>query len=384
MPSLPRKYLTDRDEPYPEYPEPPPPPPKGLESTFHAIFAVQQNTPRLVDQIAFYAKIGMIIDHGAELADGETLPDVWYSARGIKREDLVETVAMNLPADPYMHLWLHSFTSTGLSTKAQWPPVYNQIGSRGLTFLVDDVEKEIKRIKAQFPKTPILHEPLKVKRKWGDTVTALVKDPEGQFLEILSVAGDRFDGKNAKTPAADDRSWLHFQVNAVNYDEMGTFYRGFNMEHDHGVDYRGENGTHGWPPRPDLGEYDGFAFFKKQMIDAFGFVIEDKMRRCDFLRNERDVSNMHLEILEVIPKNLKLPGLDPTWSQNGIVRYCMKTPSHTYAVKQVKELGAKIFCEDQRGHMNWGDSQYIFYGDRDGNLLCLEQWHPQRVWGSYI
>ena len=62
MPDLPRNYLTDRAEPYPDYPEPPPPPPKGLESTFLAIFAVHQNTPRLTDQISFYSNIGLIID----------------------------------------------------------------------------------------------------------------------------------------------------------------------------------------------------------------------------------------------------------------------------------------------------------------------------------
>lgn len=121
------------------------------------------------------------------------------------------------------------------------------------------------------------------------------------------------------------------------------------LEHDHGVDYRGPNGTMGWPARPDLGEPDGFKYFKKQMKDAFNFIIKDQMVRCDFLRNPRDVSNMHLEILETIPGNLKLPGLDPTWSQNGIMRYCMKTPSHAQAVKDVKDLKTKIHVEDQRG-----------------------------------
>ncbi|KAG9942092.1 hypothetical protein KCU85_g9363, partial [Aureobasidium melanogenum] len=347
---------------YPNYPKAPPPPPAGLESGYQALFAVMQNTPHLDRQLNFYGAVGFIVDPGSELADGERLPDEWFSARGVKRGDLDRQVAVRLAADPYMHVWFYSWHN--LDTKAQWPPKFNQIGSRGLTLLVDDVKKELERIEHQFPGTKVLQKPLSIKRKWGNTVSALLLDPESNFLEIISVEGDAFDEKKAVPPGPKDRSFLHFQINALyKYEEMGTFYRGFNMYHDHGVDYR-----------PEVGFPQGYQHFVDQMKEAFDFrPPSDELKRVDFLRTDRDCSNMHLEILETIPENNKDPGLDPTWSQKGIVRYCMKTPDYDEAVRTVKLwqkiAGTKIYVEDQRGCLNWGDTQWIFFGDIDGNIL---------------
>jgi hypothetical protein len=53
----------------------------------------------------------------------------------------------------------------------------------------------------------------------------------------------------------------------------------------------------------------------------------------------------------------------------------MKSPDYAEGVRMVKlwqrGLGIKIYVEDQRGSLNWGDSQWIFFGDVDGNILTL-------------
>ncbi|KAH4089119.1 hypothetical protein HBH70_026520 [Parastagonospora nodorum] len=347
---------------YPNYPKAPPAPPQGLESGYQALFAVIQNTPHLDRQLNFYGAVGFIVDPGAELADGEQLPNEWFSARGVQRQDLDRSVAVRLPADPYMHVWFHSWHN--LDTNAQWPPKFNQIGSRGFTLLCDDVERELKRIKHQFPGTPVLQKPIRINRKWGPTISALIRDPEDNFVEILSIDGDAFDEKKVVPPGSNDKGFLHFQLNAGHkFEQLGTFYRGFEMYHDHGVDYR-----------PRVGFPQGYQHFLDQMKDAFNFEPpKDDLKRVDFLRNDRDCSHMHLEILETIPEKNKDPGLDPTWSQKGIVRYCIKSPDYSESVRTIKLwqkiASTKIYVEDQRGCLNWGDSQWIFYGDIDGNIL---------------
>jgi predicted enzyme related to lactoylglutathione lyase len=163
-----------------------------------------------------------------QLKDGTELPEGWFTARDVKRGDLDKFVAMRLPADPYMHIFFFSWHN--LSTRPQWPVVMNQIGSRSFTFLMDDVETELTRIKKEFPSTEILGKPVKIERKWGTTTSAVLKDPEGAFLELVSIEGGRFKEENAKVPdMTKDINLLHFQVNCTKYDETSKFYRAFGM-----------------------------------------------------------------------------------------------------------------------------------------------------------
>ncbi|OAG35201.1 hypothetical protein AYO21_10599 [Fonsecaea monophora] len=329
-------------------------------TNFQAIFGVHQNTPRLDEQINFYkaaASNWQFAKDDYQLKDGATLPDAWFTARGVKREDLDRFVAMRLPHDPYMHVYFYSWHN--LSTKAQWPPIINQIGSRSLTFLLDDVDKELERIRRDFPQTPILSDVLTIERKWGTTRSALVKDPEGNFLELVSVAGGRFDEQKMKPAPWDQKTWLHFQMNCQYWGKTRRFYRGFGMEHDYGTDFRGEK----------IGFPFGWDYYEKQMNEGCDFKVDPDTRN-DFLRNARDVSGMHLELLEGIPGREKPPGVPPTWSQLGIMRYCWRVPDYYKAVADIKKLGKKIYVEDQRGCLVWGDTQWIFYGDCDGNFLC--------------
>ncbi|OAG35224.1 hypothetical protein AYO21_10622 [Fonsecaea monophora] len=336
-----------------------------------ALFGVQQNTPRLEEQIKLYNKIGYVIDDGFQLADGEQLPDAWFSARGVKRGDLDKFVAMKLPGDAYMHVFFYSWKN--LITKNQWPAPFNLIGSRGMTFLFDDVEKELARIKKDFPETKVLQEPYKVRRKWGVTTQALIIDPEDLWVELISIDQNPFE-KLARPPNGNEISLLHFQVNCRNFEKSNNFYKAFGMTHDTGVNERHVESA--FP--------DGFDVFKKQMKDAFNFIIEDKILDVGFLRNPRDPSLMHLELLETIDNGrlLKDPGLDPTWSQKGICRYCHKTPDYFKSLDDMKKLGCPIYVECQKMGLNWGDTVWFYFGDRDGNLICLEEWKHCRFFGG--
>jgi len=269
-----------------------------------------------------------------------------------------------------MHVFFYSWKT--LNTTNQWPAPYNLIGSRGMTFLFDDVEKELARIEKDFPQTKVLMEPTRVKRRWGTTTHCLLIDPEDLWVELISIEGNPQE-KIARPPKPHERSFLHFQVNCMHFQETSKFYRAFGMEHDHGVDYR-----------PDVGFPDGIEYMAKQMKEAFNFIIEDKILGVEFLRGTRDPSLNHLELLECIDNGrlLKDPGLDPTWPQKGIVRYCHKTPDYAKAVDEVKRRGNRVYVEDMRGCLNWGDTIWIFFGDEDGNILTLEEWKPHRYWGE--
>jgi hypothetical protein len=217
-----------------------------------------------------------------ELAHGEVLPDAYFTARGIERDDLKESVAMRLPEDPFMHIWFQSWHN--LDTKSQWPPKWNQIGCRGLTLLVDDVDLELTRIRNNYSDTvELLQAAIVIERKWGPTKTALLRDPDGNFLELVAIEGSP-QAKIAKPVPNDASGFLHFMVNCVEYERMKQFYRSFGMRHDPGVDFR----VDGWP--------DGLEHFKNQYQEGFGKL--PMWGECDFLHGERDPSYMHLELLE--------------------------------------------------------------------------------------
>ncbi|KAL4861617.1 hypothetical protein BDV12DRAFT_179943 [Aspergillus spectabilis] len=161
-------------------------------------------------------------------------------------------------------------------------------------------------------------------------------------------------------------------VNCLNFQKTTTWYQAFGMKHDPGVDFRSEEVAFSQGKEYFMGQMKAFTHHENMWTD------------CHFLRGTRDPSHMHLELLEYNDSGaqLKDPGLDPTWYQKGIARYCMKTPSFADALRDVKERGYKIYIDDQRGCMNWGDSQWFFFGDVDHNPLTLEQWWPQRYWGE--
>ncbi|KAH6988299.1 hypothetical protein BKA56DRAFT_477951 [Ilyonectria sp. MPI-CAGE-AT-0026] len=328
-----------------------------------ALFGVQQNVTNLEAQLNLYGNIEFVVDDGADLVDGYELPDEWFKARGIQRDDLDTVRAIRLPGDAYMHIWLYSWKN--LVAKSQWPQTFNQIGSRGLSLLFDDAEAELKRLLKDYPDTEVLHEAITIPRKWGETTTILVKDPEGTFVELLSIKNNPLIAK-AVAPLPHQRSFIHFMLNCLDFSKTTKWYQSFGMTHDEGVDFRN------LPPDHQFNNGTGGKDHFMAQMQAFSHS-ENMWTDCHFLRGERDPSHMHLELLEYNDsgKFLKDPGLDPTWYQKGIARYCMKTPSFLDAQRTVNERGYKIYIDEQRGALSWGDSQWFFFGDVDGNVLTL-------------
>ncbi|EKG15278.1 hypothetical protein MPH_07527 [Macrophomina phaseolina MS6] len=141
-----------------------------------------------------------------------------------------------------------------------------------------------------------------------------------------------------------------------NFGQTRAFYEAFGLVHDHGVDFRPRTGFRPW----------GFAHFNEQMRSAFGFDHDGGgSREVAFLWNGDYCSQMHLELLDYAE-----------------VRFCIRTKDYAGALKKAKEKGTNIFMEDWRGCLNWGDSQWFFFGGIDGNIVTLEEWFPHREWGE--
>ncbi|KAF5011151.1 hypothetical protein FDECE_2715 [Fusarium decemcellulare] len=315
--------------------------------TLISLFAVTQNPSDIEKSIEFYKDFGFIEDPGYEVIG-----------------------ALRLPDDPYMHLVLNSWTK--LAHGPVWPAPYNQLGSRGLTLLVSDAVSELARIRAAFPTLRVLQEPLQIRRGWGLTTSVLVLDPESVFLELVSIEygqGHIFDAERVVKPAFEAKQWLHFMLNCSNFQQTKDFYKSFGMEHDAGVDFRPVVGFHPLT-------YDGF---NEQMKAAFGFDMNNSLNVA-FLRPKHDhISGMHLELCGHVPASLKHPDDEPTWSQKGIARYCFRVKDYEVCLQHQKARGSKIYIEDQR---EWGDTQWCFTGDPDGNIVTQEQWFPTRFWGE--
>ena len=188
-----------------------------------------------------------------------------------------------------MHLILTEFKSP--KTGPSWPAPYDQLGSRAHAFLVSSITAEIARIKKDFPKIEILHEPVSVERKWGKTTSALMLDPYGVFFEIVEIDPQgSFFSSSKQAPPPQEKCWLHFMLNSDNAVEQLPFYQSFNLVHDSRVDFRDGIGF----------EPYGLEKFAREHFDSMGMRIEDS-RGTNFLRNVKDPSEMHLELLEYKP-----------------------------------------------------------------------------------
>jgi hypothetical protein len=79
-----------------------------------------------------------------------------------------------------------------------------------------------------------------------------------------------------------------------------------------------------------------------------------------------------------------IPGPDPTFHQLGIVRYCFKTIGHLDLLAELKRQGVRVLVENQLGAYKWGDSEWFYFADPDGNILCFEEWFPAGRWGEKV
>ncbi|KIX08845.1 uncharacterized protein Z518_03502 [Rhinocladiella mackenziei CBS 650.93] len=337
------------------------------KSTYISLFAAHQATSDVDAQIEFYKDFGFVLDRDYEPLEVPDVPEEYYSARGVSKSDLVKTACMRLPADPFMHVIFYQWKN--LSRGPAWPAPFNQIGTRGFSMLVGDVKAEVSRIKKSFPQINFLYDSITIKRKWGKTTTALFIDTEDILVELVEIEkGSRYDPAKIRVPEFNDMQWLHFMLNCSNYDKTMEFYQSFGMYHDSAVDFRPEVGFHPF----------GKAHYAKQWIDAFNFK-QDDLTGVGFLRSDRDPSGMHLELMKYNLESMTTPDDKPTWQQKGICRYCFRVEDYAAGLAKQRARGTRIYVADQRG---WGDTQWFFCGDVDGNMLTQEQWFPQRYWGE--
>ncbi|KIW99578.1 uncharacterized protein Z518_11317 [Rhinocladiella mackenziei CBS 650.93] len=338
------------------------------KSTYVSLFAAHQTTSDVDAQVEFYKDWGMVIDRGFDAL--EDIPEQYYKARGVSKADLVKTVCMRMPTDPFMHLILYQWKT--LNRGPGWPAPFNQIGSRGLSMLVEDVNAEVQRVKKDFPDIKFLYDKLTINRRWGKTTTALFVDREDIQVELIEIEkGSQYDLGRVQLPAYEDTQWLHFMLNCSNYDKSMEFYQSFGMAHDSAVDFRPGVGFHPF----------GKAHYAKQWKEAYDLA-QDDLTGVGFLRSDRDPSGMHLELMDWRPGSLLTPSDRPVWHQKGICRYCFRVKDHAESLKEQQLRGTRIYVADQRGCLGWGDTIWFDCGDVDGNVLTKEQWFPQRAWGE--
>jgi hypothetical protein len=106
------------------------------------------------------------------------------------------------------------------------------------------------------------------------------------------------------------------------------------------------------------------------------------MDGVNFLRLGDDPSEMHLEIMGWKDGGLQDPTSDPVWHQRGVMRYCFKTRNLAALLNDLEHRGVQIFLKDAQASLNWGDSEWFFFADPDGNILTFEEWFPAGRWGQ--
>jgi catechol 2,3-dioxygenase-like lactoylglutathione lyase family enzyme len=332
------------------------------------MFDVLLNVRDIARSVQFYETLGMVRDVGYGLASGSTSsdPSTVYDALGAGTAHVTQETMLMWPWDPCMHITLREWSDKTID--AGWPKAFHQTGATAHSFLVDSVDDELKTLERLGIK--ILAPPQLVHRKWGPTTSVWFRDPDGNHVEFLEIEyADAGWDPRRRSVAGAPRTFLHYQINTANPAAMFEFYEGFGFESDIGVDPR---------PNTDVWELTGDSYER-----GFGIKIQESVSGARFLRLPTDPSNMHLEIIGWKAETMPVPGPEPKYNQHGIARFCFKVDDYRGGLADFKRRGIRILGdEDQRGWLQWGDSQWFFFADPDGNFLTWEQWHPARTWGE--
>jgi catechol 2,3-dioxygenase-like lactoylglutathione lyase family enzyme len=348
-----------------------------------ALLAVHQNVRDHDRSRQFYESLGFQEDIGYRLTEGaEGNSQGWFSALGTDADRVGQTTALAWPYEPFMHLVLHGWK--GEPKIGGFPSDWDRLGTVGLSLLVDDVAEELQKLEARgiLP----LSAPETVERRWGPTTSAFVRDPLGNFLELVAVDyGPAFDPADLDLPGVPRqpaptwsnerrsvmgarRSWLHFEVNCLGSEfEVGKeFYESFGFADDPGCQQR--VGTAGFDLEAKAAEYKA----------AFGFDMAANSAGLVWMgRLPDDHSFAHLEIW---PWNeLYEPASIPSFLQKGLVRYTFIVEDLAAERAEFERRGIPVHMETQWGELQWGDSEFFYFNDPDGNLLCYEANHPART-----
>jgi catechol 2,3-dioxygenase-like lactoylglutathione lyase family enzyme len=334
-----------------------------------ALHGIRLNVRNIDLAQQFYTSLGMVEDIGMRRAGKSGEPPCVLANGDPAGVPRTPSVSLRWPSDPYMHLNLVARHEDSPTTG--WPKAVDQLGSTVITLLVDDLDLELERL--GHDGVGLDCDPVSTVRLLGVTRSAFTRDPDGNFLEILE-AGPQpgWDYAQCSVVGA-PRTFLHFQLNTYDLPTVSQFYAGFGFTHDvlsdqrQNVDYRQLIDMSG--PNPYL--------------TAFGQPLSRKVTTgVSLFRLPQDHSQMHLEIMGWVQDKLLDPGAQPTFHQRGVMRYCFKIRELSEALADLKHRGVRIFLENQLGAYGWGDSEWFYFGDPDGNLLCFEEWFPAGHWGE--
>lgn len=330
-----------------------------------AIFNLMMNVRDLDRSVRFYELLGMERQFGFDLRPGEIVPTEYYEARGVDPNRVGTTVSLAYPHDPFMHLQLQAWN--GELTDAGWPPQFDQLGMRGWGLLVDDVNEELEFLRARG--ATVEQEALEIQRKWGPTRVGLVRDPDGNFLELISVDFDPTWDPTGRSVLGSSRFMIHFQINTENLLALWEFYDAFGFEEDNGNQKRPGNAL---DPDRDNDVYSR----------AFGFRIRDELEKQNMMRLPTDPSRMHLTLMGFKQGTLKVPSAVPTFNQKGIARLGMLSAPLAEMMADLRRRGTKIWMENERNLAHWGDSVYSYCADPDGNVVTPHEYFPPRHFGE--
>lgn len=327
-----------------------------------AIFALRVNVRNLDRAEQFYHSQGMIEDIGMRLVVDPGRPHTVIA--GTEGRAL-RSVALRWPYDPYMHLVLaESPDSPGPVS----PVDPEQTGPTTFTLLVSDLDGELAGVSARGGR--VVRPPAETQRLLGKSRAALVTDPDGNPVELISLEHEPGWDNSGCRVAPSDRTFLHVELNTENFREVSAFYGGFGFEHNPLNNLR-----EGWARLPDDDPEDPY-------VKAFGRSIVGHLAGLNFARLPTDHSQMHLEIMGWKPGNLIDPVRPQTFHQRGIMRMCFKTTDVDGALDDIRRRGLPVLQERQRCGLGWGDTEWLFFHDPDGNIATFEEWFPAGHWGE--
>ena len=334
-----------------------------------ALHGIRLNVRNIGLAQQFYMSLGMVEDVGMRRA---ATAGEGYSVLGDADpvgSPTMPSVSLRWPNDPFMHL--NVVEHRGDLADSGWPKQAGQLGSTVITLLVDDLDLEIQRLRSEG--APLHGDPVTTVRLLGPTRSAYTQDPDGNFLELLEAAPK--PGWNHADCSVEGarRTFLHFQLNTYNLDIVFEFYSGFGFTHNMRSD-----------PRPNV-DYTQLIDMSgpNPYLQAFGQALSDKETNAiRFAQLQDDHSEMHLEIMGWVQDKLVVPGPIPTFHQHGVMRYCFRTRELKAALADLKRRGVHIYLENQLGAFVRGDSEWFYFGDPDGNVLCFLEWFPTGHWGE--
>ncbi len=334
-----------------------------------ALHGIRLNVRNIDLAQQFYMSLGMVEDIGMRRAATTTGGHSVLGDADPGGSATMLSVSLRWPTDPYMHLNIVEYRAD--LPDSGWPKKANQLGSTVITLLVDDLDLEVQRLRGEG--AAVHGDPVTTIRLLGPTRSAYTQDPDGNLLELLEAAPNPGWNHADCSVLGARRTFLHFQLNTYYLERVAAFYAGFGFAHNvlsdsrPNVDYRQLIDMSG--PNPYLG--------------AFGQALNNKVTNgIRFFRLPDDHSEMHLEIMGWVQGKLLIPGPRPTFHQHGVMRYCFKTREMKAALADLKRQGVQLYLENQLGAYMWGDSEWFFFSDPDGNVLCFEEWFPTGHWGE--